>query len=108
MKSTNNPIHFELQVKALFDIFLCYSIFFFLWINISLVQLMLFYASLLQRDADKLHVIVFCKFCVCVCGLPSVLNEVTTLWFGDWYVFCVLKPILWYISLHIMEVLCLL
>jgi len=31
------------------------------------VQLMCFHASLLQGDADKLRIIVFCKLCVCVC-----------------------------------------
>ena len=39
MKSTNNPIHFELQVKALFEIFLGYYNFFFLRLNISVVHL---------------------------------------------------------------------
>ena len=52
-----------------------------------MVQLMCFHASLLQGDADKLRIIVFCKLCVCVCVcvcvFPSVLNKVTNLWFGD-------------------------
>ena len=72
-------------MKALFDIFLCYS--FFGGDKYLSGAADFFNPSLMQRDVDKLCVIVFCKFCVCVCvcgcGFPSVLNKVTTPWFGD-------------------------